>query len=198
MKTFKSKCGKYNIIVDDEDYQRVIDFAPNWWQVKFTTGSNYPYAVTRKTIEGKRKFFYLHRLIMNIWETNTPHVDHIKQGDKLDNRKENLRIVTCSQNMSNRTKKKNSASAYLGVTFCGYKKSRPYRVDIQRKDLNNGNKIFLGYYDSDIQAGYAYNCAANIIHKEYANLNNINSNEVNNLNYINYCIISRLKIILKM
>lgn len=193
MKQFKSKCGKHDIIVDDEDYQRVIDFAPNGWEIKFTTGSNYPYAVTRKTVDGKRKHFYLHRLILNIWKTNTPHVDHIKQGDKLDNRKENLRLVTRSQNMSNRTSKKNSVSAYLGVTFCGYKKSRQYRVDLQRKDLNSGKKIFMGYYDSDIQAGYAYNCAANIIHGEYANPNNINPNEVNDLNHINDCVMSRLE-----
>lgn len=197
MKSFKSKCGKYDIIVDDEDYQRVIDFAPNGWEIKYTTGTNHPYAITRKTIDGKRKQFYLHRVVMNVWESSTPHVDHIKSGDKLDNRKEKLRFATRSQNMSNRTSKKTSVSQYLGVSFCGYKKSMKYRVDLQRKDLNWGKKIYMGYYENDHQAGYAYNCAAILIHGEYANLNLINLNDVKDSEAIKEYVENRLQLILK-
>jgi len=193
MKKFKSKCGNFDITVDDEDYQKVIDFAPNGWNVRYTTGGNYPYVTTRKTINGKRKFFYLHRVVMDLWDSSTPHIDHIKTEDKLDNRKSNLRIVTRSQNMSNRQSKKTSVSDYLGVSFCQYKKTKKYRVELQRQDLNGGKKIHMGYYDDDIQAGYAYNCAAKIIHGEYANLNQINSEDVNNVNTINENIEKRLR-----
>lgn len=192
LKTFKSKCGKHTITIDDEDYQKVMDFAPNGWEIKYTTGSNYPYAVTRKTIDGKRRYFFLHRLVMDVLETTTPHVDHIREGDKLNNCKSNLRLTTRSQNMSNRISKKNSVSKYLGVSFCGYKKVRKYRVDIQQQGLNSGKKIFLGYYESDIQAGYAYNCAASVVHKEYANLNKINSFEVCDTDYIEQYVENRL------
>lgn len=43
---------------------------------------------------------YLHRLLM---DPGPLHVDHIN-GDKLDNRRANLRVVTRSQNLLNRTK----------------------------------------------------------------------------------------------
>lgn len=52
-----------------------------------------------KTIEGKRYGFYLHRLL-----TNAPkgmEVDHIDR-DKLNNKRENLRIVTSQENKWNR------------------------------------------------------------------------------------------------
>ena len=164
---FKSKCGKYDIIVDDEDYQKVIDFAPNGWEVKYFTGSNNPYVITRKTINKVRKQFLLHRLIMNVLNQPDVHIDH-KFQKTLDNRKSELREVTRSQNMKNRTSAKNSSSKYLGVYVCNYKKTKKYRVTIKDTDKNRMN---LGYYENEDSAGFAYDVAANIIHGEYANLN---------------------------
>jgi len=176
-KTFKSKCGKYDILVDEEDYQRVMDFAPNGWEIKFTTGSNNPYVITRKTINKQRKQFYLHRVVMNVENVSTPHVDH-KSINPLDNRKTNLRLVTRSQNMKNRTSKKNSHSKYLGITYCKYKKTNKYRVQLGSKE-HSKSKIHMGYYCDEDSAGYAYNLAAEVIHGEYANLNNVDMKLVN-------------------
>lgn len=60
MAIIKSKICKgkyYDILVDDEDLQRVLDFAPNGWEVKFSHCGKKPYALTRKTvlINGKKK-----------------------------------------------------------------------------------------------------------------------------------------------
>jgi len=181
VKEFKSKCGKYTILVDEEDYQRVMDFAPNGWEAKYTTGSNNPYAITRKTVDvgdkRVRKQYYLHRVVMDVLDTPDVKVDH-KLTNTLDNRKGSLRLVTQAQNMKNRTSKKNSASKHLGVAYCtSAKSSKKYRVNIQDFNIKKGN-IHLGYYLDEESAGYAYNVAAQLIHGEYANLNKVNMDMV--------------------
>lgn len=185
----KSKCGKYDIQIDKEDYQKLIEFAPNGWEAKFTTGSNKPYAITRKTIDGKRKQFYMHRLVMDMLDKITPHVDH-KDNNSLNNRKSNLRLVSRSQNMKNRTSAKNSSSKYLGVSYCKDKKSKNYRTVIKDNIIG---RIHLGYYYDEDSAGYAYNLAAEIIHGEFANLNKININDVDNSDEIKEYIENALK-----
>ena len=183
----KSKCGKYDIIIDDEDYQKIMDFAPNGWEIKFTTGSNNPYVLTRKTViinnKKVRKQYYLHRLIMGVLDDQNQKVDH-KFTNTLDNRKSELRLVTCQENSKNRTSKKNSASKYLGVSFCASKRgSKKYRVNIKDKNINHNN-IHLGYYYDEESAGYAYNLGAIKIHGEYANLNEIDINNIKNFEEI--------------
>jgi hypothetical protein len=55
----------------------------------------------RLTQDGdKRQRVYLHRLILGLTPGDGVHVDHIS-GDKLDNRRENLRVCTHAQNMQN-------------------------------------------------------------------------------------------------
>jgi hypothetical protein len=61
----------------------------------------------------------LHRFIMNAKKEDFI-IDHLN-GDKLDNRKENLRFVTYSQNSQNKLKKIDSSSKYYGVCFCNNK-----------------------------------------------------------------------------
>jgi len=179
----KSKCGKYDIQIDNEDYQKVIGFAPNGWEVRFFTKSNNPYAITRKTIDGKRKQFYLHRLVMNVLNSTTPHIDH-KHNDSLDNRKESLRFVSRYQNMANRTSAKGSSCKHLGVSYCKTKRgTKKYRTSIKDGESHPHN-IHLGYYYDEHSGGYAYNLAAEVIHGEYANLNTININDVDNPNDI--------------
>lgn len=56
---------------------------------------------------------------MHVQIMNTPkgkHTDHINRN-RLDNRRENLRVVTVSQNLHNRPKQNNNTSGYKGV-FC--------------------------------------------------------------------------------
>lgn len=180
----KSKCGKYNILIDKKDYDKVIDFAPNGWEIKYTTNSNNPYVITRKTIDKVRKQYYLHRLVMDVLDFPSQYVDHININP-LDNRTENLRIVNRSQNMKNRTSKKTSVSKHLGVSYCKSKVGpKKYRAQIKDHIIQKEN-IHLGYYYDEETAGYAYNIAAIIIHKEYANLNNINLDLVINPNNVN-------------
>lgn len=109
------------------------------------------------------KTVLMHRLIM---KTEDPKVkiDHIN-GNKLDNRKENLRFCTLSQNQFNRNKKKNSRSKFKGIYFDkrpGYK-HRPWCAEISI----NGKKIFLGYFKTEKEAAYTYRNKAKKVHKEF-------------------------------
>lgn len=72
--------------------------------------------------------------------TSSEYVDHIN-GNTLDNRKQNLRIVSNADNLKNRTKlPSNNTSGVIGVR---YRKDRnKWYAEIQY----NNNKINLGSY----------------------------------------------------
>lgn len=59
-----------------------------------------------------KKNIFMHRFVMNCQEGDI--VDHIN-GNKLDNRKENLRIATSFTNAQNKVKKEGLTSEYMGV-----------------------------------------------------------------------------------
>jgi hydrogenase maturation factor len=195
MKIINSKIYKgeiYQIIVDADDYDRAVAFAVNGWEIKYTTGSNNPYVMTRKTVlvDGVkvRKQYYLHRFIMNVLDDSSIHIDH-EFTNTLDNRKSQLRVATRSQNMSNRTSKKTSACKYLGVSYCkSVKGLKKYRTNIKAENIKNN--IHLGYYADEDSAGYAYNLAAVLVHKNFANLNEIDESKVSDslsiMQYVSY------------
>ncbi|MGB8225740.1 MAG: AP2 domain-containing protein, partial [Sedimentisphaerales bacterium] len=82
----------------------------------------------------------------------------------LDNRKSNLRLATRSQNNCNRKQKKGT-SKYRGV--CYNKRTKKWRAAISF----NGMYKHLGFFDSEEEAGRAYDEAAKIYHGEFASLN---------------------------
>ena len=99
-------------IIDDEDYERIVEAIKykngkpgKWYAHKTCAGSGY-YAFAgdhRKS---------MHRVIMD--PPKGMDIDHI-DGNTLDNRKENLRICTRSQNCQNKKLRRDSASGYKGV-----------------------------------------------------------------------------------
>lgn len=99
----------------------------------------------------KQKHLVLHRLIMN-----TPKgfvTDHIN-GDKLDNRRENLRICTQQQNSMNTQVSRNNKLGVKGVSMTAFGK---YRARI----MLNGIEIRLGNFetlDKAIQARKKAEC----------------------------------------
>lgn len=97
-----------------------------------------------KGLTNDRKSIRLHRFVMNY--TGNKIVDHIN-GDKLDNRKENLRIVDSKQNMQNKSKQSNCKSMYIGVNAQGKKW-------VATVYLNNKNK-YIGTYTTEEEAARA-------------------------------------------
>ena len=100
---------------------------------------------------GIRKFFSIHRLmgiafIENV--NNCGEIDHVNRN-KLDNRLENLRWVTRSQNTANRGKFKNSSSQFVGVYF--NKSSKKWSSRISKDKI----RTCLGYFLTEIEANDA-------------------------------------------
>jgi len=101
-----------------------------------------------------KKHYPLHRIIYKYfnedWDlTFSPNnpIDHININP-LDNRIENLRAVTFSQNCRNKEKKKNCSSKYKGVTRYRNKWKVTITID--------GKKKYLGYFDNEEEAAEAY------------------------------------------
>lgn len=89
-------------IFDIDDYERVRNFQ---WYMK-----DNGYISCTGTRKNKNKT--LHRFIMKC--NNNEIIDHINRN-KLDNRKENLRIVSLNENNHNRSIGKNNTSGIIGV-----------------------------------------------------------------------------------
>jgi len=129
--------GEKEFYFDLEDYDLIKDYA---WCLR-----EWNYVVTRTT----GKMVRLHRLIMGFPEGLV--VDHIDRNP-LNNRKNNLRSVTNRENSQNITKYKNKTSKYVGVYYdkrAGKWSSRIHGL--------HGERINLGYYFTEEEAGKSYN-----------------------------------------
>lgn len=116
-------------LVDEDDYDKVSKF--NWHY------SSYKYAHTSNTRKHK---ITMHHLIMGKPEKGYD-VDHIN-GNGLDNRKSNLRIVPHWLNLHNSGVSKNNKSGESGVHYMA-------RIDRYWAYINiQGKRKSLGYYKS--------------------------------------------------
>ena len=120
------------------------------------------YAARSAIIDGRKSRVIMHRVIAKTPEDMC--TDHINM-DRLDNRRENLRIVNKSQNGMNRLVNEGREIPYKGVSF--RKDSKKYRA---YGSLNKKRK-YLGEYENPIDAAKKYNEFAKKVYGEYANLN---------------------------
>lgn len=84
-------------------------------------------------------------------------LDHVNRC-KTDNRIENLRVVTNSENSQNQGLSKKNASGYRGVFW---RKDRSYWVARIKKNRKTTN---LGRFSAKEEAAKAYSLAASILH----------------------------------
>jgi HNH endonuclease/AP2 domain len=153
-------------LIDDEDFERLNQY--KWGLVKSKTGS---YAARGTRSNGVYRKILMHKELLPCLDKKLI-VDHIN-GNKLDNRKQNLRIVTRSQNLQNSKKRNDSNNKYKGVRK-QYKDKYCARIQIDKN-----TRLYLGYFNSEIEAAKAYDEAAKKYFGEYAQLNFKESNDGN-------------------
>lgn len=107
---------------------------------------------------------FVHRIIYALAHNIDPInllIDHI-DGNPLNNKVSNLRLVDYNQNSLNREGNKNASSKYKGVCFAKY--ANKWRAGITNKGIN----YHLGYFEREEDARDAYRKAAIQIHGEFA------------------------------
>jgi hypothetical protein len=143
-------------IVDDEDF----DFISKWkWRASGGNRGHFYAARVERTQDGLHiKAVNMHRVI-----NNTPDglvTDHIN-GNTLDNRRENLRASTFTQNSYNCPRSKNNRSGYKGVSWD--KNTNKWRAQM----VVQGKKICLGYFANPKDASIVYENRAAIEHGDF-------------------------------
>jgi len=133
------------------------------------------------------KNWYLHKYIMeiilnNTFDTHNNCIDHI-DNNTLNNRRDNLRIVSHSENNHNKEKKLNTSSKFKGV--CWIKNKNKWRVSIK---INKKSKS--AYYINEIHAAHHYNLWCQEYNFYTSKLNKINKEDIED--FILY--VSRIKI----
>tara|TARA_Y100000034_G_scaffold124636_1_gene173079 strand:+ start:523 stop:1026 length:504 start_codon:yes stop_codon:yes gene_type:complete len=133
------KYGRHVVRYDERDAAKI---EPYKWHLSKGHSTFYVY---RQTPRPNRKQIAMHREV-----TSCPKgmmVDHINHNG-LDNRRENLRVCTMSENMMNRGKTRQNSTGYKGVYKTGDSKRNPYSAKIQK----NGKVDCLGHYKTAEEA----------------------------------------------
>ena len=144
-------------LVDDEDYDYI-----NQWKWYANKIHRTYYAMRRRyTTENGPLIRYMHREIMEV--DIDKQIDH-KDGDGLNNQRENLRICTCAENSHNMRKFRGKSSKYKGVSVDknGY---------ITAYFYNNSKSFYIGRFKTEESAAKAYDKMAREYYGEFANLN---------------------------
>lgn len=153
MKKISCSNGK-KAIVDDEMFDLLSGY--KWYVLD-------GYAMRKEKTRGKGILIPMHHLVSGRPESGYVS-DHIN-GDRLDNRRENLRFCTLSQNSMNRGARNDNKSGYKGVSY--YKNNGKWRACLRIK----GKTKHLGYFTSIESAALAYNLGATTFFGEYSKIN---------------------------
>ena len=143
---------KFTTLVDPADV--AVATAHKWFR------DDKGYVVFNQYKDGIRRRLRLHREILG--SKKGDRTDHIN-GDKLDNRRANLRICTDSENNRNRRLSKNNLSRFKGVTYCKRRSNFYARV------MKDRRSFFLGTFNTAEEAHAAYCNAARELHGEFFN-----------------------------
>lgn len=149
MASFKLKTGE-TVLIDDTDLERIS-------LLRWHRGSE-GYVKHSFRHDGKVNSLYLHTFL-----TGLPKVDH-RNGNRLDNQRSNLRPASNSQNSANKRKSPGQSSRFKGVSW--HKLAGKWQAA-----LGPRSHIYLGLFESEVEAAKAYNTEALKRYGEFAKLN---------------------------
>lgn len=156
-------------MVDEEDYQELSKH--NWYIMKLyhcDTEILYARRYEGSPRKGNHKAILMHRFILGA-NDKSQKVDH-KDGNGLNNTRDNIRIGTHSENMSNRKVSYKKDIKYLGV--CNDRSNGKYKA-ILKKD----GKVYTRYgFSSPELAAIGYNELIAKYNPIYGRFNIINKN----------------------
>lgn len=165
--------NNHRVLILKEDMDKIVEACvettadPYKWQATYNTKDKIVKYYASKTIGGRKgKKWKMHRLIFVLRkiEIEGKEIDHIN-GDTLDNRFFNLRLVNSSQNKGNSSIRSDNKSGYKGVGW--HKQNSKWRAYIGTDAKS------LGLYDTEEEAALAYNIAAIQKWGPYAKLNTL-------------------------
>jgi hypothetical protein len=146
------------VIIDEEDREYVTAF-------KWRMGGG-GYAQRHVWVEGKKRTQTLHRMLLD----PPPHrqVDHAN-GNRLDNRRANIRVCNAAQNLRNVPKtKRPTSSTFKGVSKRSQERGGGWVVKITTKKYAG---TYVGVFQDEVEAARAYDRAALYHYGEFARIN---------------------------
>ena len=152
------KYGNKEVTIDIKNWERVKEYR---WYLHYEPKLHYSNAYT--FID--KKVVKLHRFILNLQDSSVS-VDHINHNT-FDNRENNLRECSRSENSKNQKMHKDNISGFKGVVWREPRKKFIAQICVDSKI------IYLGGFSNKIEAAKAYNNAAIKYHGEFANLNQV-------------------------
>ena len=147
--------------IDDADYEWLLQ----WKWTAVVTGKNIKrvYAYRREGWDNTRRRWrscvFLHRAVLDAPPEHD--VDHIN-GDTLDNRRENLRLATRSQNLAN-SRRAVGSTGFRGVTRTVSGEKMPFATQFRGR--------VIGRFETAEEAARAYDAAAHEEFGPFAKLN---------------------------
>ncbi|QMV33173.1 hypothetical protein 23F_00011 [Ralstonia phage Gerry] len=152
MAEIKTKKGEV-ILVDDEDFDWLNQW--RWWLC------NKGYARrSYKGEDGKLVTIQMHRLIAGVTDPSI-QVDH-KNGNRLDNSRENLRRCIIAENVRNRKMHAGKSTGFKGVY--AHRSGGNFHARI----TFDGRARYLGTFETPELAHEFYCLAADMLHGEFA------------------------------
>lgn len=143
-------------LVDDQGYELVSRYTWQLWKGPQRS----VYAVTSASLVSDwSSYCRMHWLIMG-----SKSIDH-KDGNGLNNRRDNLRLATKPQNAANSIKRQKASSRYKGVTWSSANGKWKAQIMKDRKNISLGN------FTSETEAAKAYDGKTKQLFGEYARLN---------------------------
>lgn len=144
-------------LVDDEDFEKLNQW--KWFAHKNRYGGYAAVRTCHCPLVKQQHLIWMPRQILSCpQDKDTDYKNH----NILNNQRHNLRICTNGENQRNKNRYKNNMSGYKGVSC--FTKSKKWAARIRF----NRELIYLGRFDSALEAAFAYDCKAKELFGEFA------------------------------